>query len=112
MTVLSAIRFRNHPKERSWDMKKALLKTAFVAFAIVLMVAFLIPASLLLDAVLPIGYDAHGRLRSVDRLFPGILVIFACLMAANRITSFVFLSARLTDERWSIFEDRRRRRPG
>ena len=41
-----------------------------------------------------------------------MLVIFACLMLANKIISFLFLSAHLTDERWSIFEDRRRRRPG
>jgi hypothetical protein len=93
-------------------MKKAFLKTAFVAIVLVLMIVLLIPASLLLDSVLSIGHDAHGRLRSIDRLLPGILVIFACLMAANRIASFLFLSARLTDERWSIFEDRRRRRLG
>jgi hypothetical protein len=93
-------------------MKKTLLKIAFNVSVIVLTIVFLIPASLLFDAVLPIGYDAQGRLRSVDRLFPGILVIFACLMAANRIASFLFLSTRLTDERWSILENRRRRRPG
>ena len=38
-------------------MKKALLKTAFVASVTVLTIAFLIPAQLLLDAVLPIGHD-------------------------------------------------------
>jgi hypothetical protein len=92
-------------------MKRALLKTAFTVSVLVLTFAFLVPAQLLLEAILPIGYDAHGRLRSVDRLFPGILVIFACLMAANKITSFLFWSARLSDERWSIFATRRSRRP-
>jgi len=91
-------------------MKKVLLKTASITSVIVFTIAFLIPATLLLDAVLPIGYDAHGRLRSIDRLFPGILVIFACLMAANRITSFHFVSAHLSDDRWTIFATRRSRR--
>ena len=93
-------------------MKKALLKHSSLRVLSFSMIAFLILASLLLDAVLPIWHDAHGRLRWIDRLFPGILVVSACLMAANRITSFLFWSARLSDERWSIFEDRRRRRPG
>ena len=71
-------------------MKKALLKTAFAAIVIVLMIVLLIPgAAIPLDEVLPIGHDAQGRLRSVDRLFPGMLVIFACLIAANRIASFL-----------------------
>jgi len=91
-------------------MKKALLKTAFTASVLFFTIAFLIPAYLLLDAVLPIGYDTQGRLRSIDRLFPGLLVVFACLMLANKIISFLFWSAHLSDERWSILEARRSRR--
>jgi hypothetical protein len=93
-------------------MKKTLLKTAFNASVFLFMIVLLIPATLLLEEVLPIGHDAQGRLRSIDRLFPGMLVVFACLMAANRIASFLFWSAHLSDERWSIFESKRSRRLG
>ena len=93
-------------------MKKALLKTAFIASVFVLTLVLLFPANLLLDAVLAGSLDPKGRLRRIDTLLPGIVLIFACLAAANRITSSIFWSAHLSGERWSIFEDRRRRRSG
>ncbi len=93
-------------------MNKALLKAAFIVTVIVFTIAFLAPATLVFDAVLAGSHDAEGRLRRIDTLFPGILLIVACLMAANRITSLIFWSAHLSDKRWSIFEDRRRRRSG
>jgi hypothetical protein len=91
-------------------MKKALLKACFTVCVLVLTIAFMLPASFLLDAVLPTGHDEHGRLRHIDGLFPGIVAIFACLTLANRITSFLFWSAHLSDQRWSILETRRSRR--
>jgi hypothetical protein len=86
-------------------MKKALLKTAFITSVIVLTIVLLTPTYLLLDVVFPTWHGSLG-------LFPGIVVITACLMAANRVVSLLFLSTRLSDERWSIFETRRSRRAG
>jgi hypothetical protein len=86
-------------------MKKVLLKTAFIMSVIVLMIVLLTPAYLLLDVVLPTWHGSHG-------LFPGIVVVAACQMAANRVVSLLFLSTRLSDKRWSIFETRRSRSAG
>ena len=86
-------------------MSRALLKTAFVMIVLVLMIIFLVPAQLALELILP-----HER--GGDRMLPGILVLFACMWVANRITSLLFWKTQLSDERWSIFDDRRRRRSG
>ena len=65
------------------------------------------PCALALDLILPLG-------RSGDRLLPGIIVMVFCLWAADRIASLVFWKTHLSDERWSIWDNRhrRRRRPG
>jgi hypothetical protein len=86
-------------------LTKALLKTAFVLIVMLLMIALLVPAMLALEYVLPAE-------RGGDRLLPGIIVTVLCLGAANRITSLLFLTTHLSDERWSIWDNRRRRRAG
>jgi hypothetical protein len=93
-------------------MKKTLLKTTFIISVFALTLVFLFPANLLLDAVLPARLDEHGHLRTMDALFPGFVVMSVSLIIANRIISFLFLSAHLSEERWSIFESRRSRRLG
>jgi hypothetical protein len=85
-------------------MTKALLKSAFVMIVIVLTIIFLIPAQVVLEFFWP---TERG-----DRLLPGLIVVFACAWAANRLTSFLFWNTHLSDERWSLLGDRRRRRPG
>jgi hypothetical protein len=85
-------------------MTKALLKAAFVMIVIVLTLIFLIPAQFVLELVWPTGRG--------DRLLPGLIVIFACVWTANRLTSTLFWNTHLSDERWSLLHDRRRRRPG
>jgi hypothetical protein len=80
-------------------MKRLLLKTAFVFAIFLLTLVFLIPAQLLLETILPSG---HGG----DRLLPGLLVIFACLYAANRSVSFLFRRTGLSDKRWSLLARR------
>jgi hypothetical protein len=86
-------------------MKRALLKTAFNIIVIVLMIALLSLAYLLLDAAFPTGHGSLG-------LFPGIVVVAACLVVANRITSLLFWFVHGSDEHLSIFETRRSRRAG
>jgi hypothetical protein len=84
---------------------KALLKTAFVLIVLLLMIVILVPAQLALELILP--FERGG-----DRLLPGIIVLASCMWVANRITSFLFWKTHLSDERWSIWDSRRRRRPG
>ena len=77
-------------------MKRLLLKTAFVVAVLFLTLAFLIPAQLLLETILPRG----------DRLLAGILVVFACLYAANRGVSYLFRRTGLSNGRWSLLARR------
>ena len=74
-------------------MKRILLKTAFVVAVLLLTLGFLVPSQLLLEALYNGG----------DRLLPGLLVIVACLYAANRSVSLLFRWTGLSDRRWSIF---------
>jgi hypothetical protein len=85
-------------------MTRALLKTAFALIVILLTIIFLIPAQLILEFFLPTGRG--------DRLLPGIIVIFSCVWAANRVTSLAFWHTHLSDERWSVLDRRQRRWPG
>ncbi len=87
-------------------MKKALLKTAFVFTVILLTIVFLMPAQSLLEYVL-----LDGRV-NVDRLLPGIIVLFFCIWAADRITGLLFCKTHLMDQRWSVLKSRRSRRSG
>jgi hypothetical protein len=80
-------------------MKQILLKTAFVITVTFLTLVLLVPAYLLLEAILPTG-------RGGDRLLPGILTIFACLYTADRIASFLFGRTGLSDRRWSVLARR------
>ena len=73
-----------------------LLKTAFVFVVILLTFVFLVPAQFVLEIFLPTGRG--------DRLLPGIIVIFFCLWAANRVGSYFFWATRLSDERWSVLD--------
>ena len=92
-------------------MKNALLKTAFAITVILLMLLVLIPAQAVLEFVLPAdGRRADGTYRAVDRLLPGIVVVFFCLWAADRITGLLFWKTHLCDERWSLLTSRRSRR--
>ncbi len=85
-------------------MKKGLLKAAFVMVVIVLTIIFLIPAQFVLEFFWPTGRG--------DRLLPGLIVVLACVWAANRLSSILFWNMQLSDERWSLVDDRRRCRPG
>jgi hypothetical protein len=86
-------------------MAKALLKTAFVLIVLLLMIVILVPAQLVLDLILPLE-------RGGDRLLPGVTVLVSCMWVANRITSFLFWKTHVSNDRWSIWDSRRRRRPG
>jgi hypothetical protein len=85
-------------------MRRALRKTAFHLAVLLLTVAFLIPAMVVLDRVTPVD--------SGDRLFPGLITIFLCVILADRLVSFLFRAGGLTEERWSVLDHGRRRRPG
>jgi hypothetical protein len=89
-------------------MKTALLKTAFVIVVLLLTIVFLVPTKLLVDAMIPTGRNGVGPHRNVDMLLPGVIEIFFCMYVANRITSYLFLRARLSDERWSFLTPDRR----
>jgi hypothetical protein len=89
-------------------MKTALLKTAFVVVVVILTIVFLIPVSILRDAMLPLGRGPDGLQRNVDTLLPGVLAVFFCVYLANRIASFLFWRTHLSDERWSIIKPDRR----
>jgi hypothetical protein len=88
------------PPIRSFEaMKKLWLRTAFVIAVTFVTLVLLIPAYLLLDVLLP--SDRGG-----DRLLPGIVVMFACLYAADRIASALFGRTGLSDKRWSVLSRR------
>jgi hypothetical protein len=87
-------------------MKKILLRTAFIIAVLVLTLMFLIPAQLLLEVVLPITFTSGGHVHGGDRLLQGILVMFGCVYAANRLASFVFTRTGLSDKRWSVLSRR------
>jgi hypothetical protein len=89
-------------------MRRALLKTAFAAAIVALMIVFLIPASILLDAMFPMRPGPSGHHQG-DRLLPGILTVALSLYMADRIISFLFRISRLSDGRWSVFDRRPRR---
>jgi hypothetical protein len=91
-------------------MRRALLKTAFALSVFVLTTVFLIPASLAIDELFPMSRRPSGP--QGDRLFPAMFALILCLVLANRISSSLFRAVRLTEERWSIFDQGRRRRPG
>jgi hypothetical protein len=93
-------------------MKNALVKTAFVFSVILLTIVFLMPAQSVLEYVLLDQRNADGTLRSVDRLLPGIIVLFFCIWAADRITGLLFSKTHLLDQRWSLMPSRRSRRSG
>ena len=83
-------------------MHKALIKAGFWIATLALSLIFLVPAYFLLETVLPRG----------DRLFVVIVVLCLCLTVAGRITLTLFRVLRITDERLSIFGERRQRRCG
>jgi hypothetical protein len=91
-------------------LRTILLKSAFVFVVVSLTLILLIPANLALEALTPAVRDARGHGRYVDQLFPAMVVIVACLVAASRITSLTFWHTGLSDERWSIFQHRKSRR--
>jgi hypothetical protein len=93
-------------------MRRALLKMAFVIAVVVLTIVFLIPATVVLDAMFPMGRTADGHYQSGDRLLPAIVAIALSISLSDRIVSFLFRVSRLTEERWSVFGHRLRRRPG
>jgi hypothetical protein len=80
-------------------MKKLLLKTDFVIAVAFLTVLLLVPAYLLLEALLPSD-------RAGDRLLAGTVVFVACLFVADRIASFLFGRTKLSDKRWSVLAPR------
>jgi hypothetical protein len=84
-------------------MRHFFLKAAFLVTVTVLAVVLLIPAYLFLEFVMPSG-------RGGDRLFLGVVVVFFVFWVADRVSSLAFWKARLSDERWSIFTNRRRRK--
>jgi hypothetical protein len=88
------------------EMKKLLLKTSFHLAVGFLTLVFLVPAYVLLETVLPSGPEPGRPHGSGDRLLPGLLLIFACLYAADRIVSRLFRLAGLADRRWSVLARR------
>ena len=80
-------------------MKKLLLKTAFVIAVTFVTLVLLVPTYPLLEALDP--SDKGG-----DRLLPGVVMIFGCLFAADRITSVLFGRSGLSDKRWSLLSRR------
>ncbi len=90
-------------------MRRAILKTAFFLSVLVLTLVFLIPGFLLMDWLVPMRPGPTGH-HGGDRLFPGVIVAGLCVVLADRIASFLFRAGRLSEGRWSIFDDRRRRR--
>jgi hypothetical protein len=91
-------------------MRRSLLKAAFTVTVLFLMLILLIPATVALEALFPTVRGPSGHYRSGDRLLPGIVALFACLWSADRMTSVLFKSARLSEERWSLLKSRRARR--
>jgi hypothetical protein len=85
------------------NVTNALLKTAFVLIVMLLTIALIVPPMLALEILLPTE-------RGGDRLLPGVIVAFACLWAADRITSLLFWKTHVSDERWSILDSRGWRR--
>jgi hypothetical protein len=83
------------------------LKTVFLVAVASLPIAFLVPASLLLDAMFPIKRGVGGHYQEGDRLFPAIIALGVCLYSANWIVSLLFRFSRLSDKRLSIFSKRR-----
>jgi hypothetical protein len=91
-------------------LKAIFLKTAFVLLVFGLTLILIFPANLALEALTPAVMDARGHGRYVDRLFPGMVVLVACLAVSSRITSLAFWHSGLSSERWSIFQGRNSRR--
>jgi hypothetical protein len=87
-------------------MRKLLLKTSFIVCVVFLTLVFLVAAQLLLEALLQSAGGRTGHYRGGDRLLQGILVMFGCLYAANRIVSVVFARTGLSDRRWSVLARR------
>jgi hypothetical protein len=84
-------------------MKRAFLKTAFVASVLVFMMILLVPAMAAMEALFPAQRGADGLYRGGDRLFLAIPALLFCSWVADRIISRLFRAARITDDRWSIF---------
>ncbi len=90
-------------------MKRAFWKTAFVLSVFLVGMLLLIPAALVQRAIFPVFYDGSG-LHGRDPLPMGIIVLGVCVCIADRSISRLFRLAGLTDERWSVFQTRRRLR--
>ena len=88
-------------------MKRAFWKTAFVLSVSLVGLLLIIPATLVQRAVFPVYYDGSG-LHGGDALPMGGIVLGVCLCIADRSISRLFRLAGLADERWSIFQTRRR----
>ena len=85
-------------------MKRALLQTAFVSTVLLLTMVLLIPVSLIRESFFPLD----GRPRPTGDPLPlGIIIVFSCAWATNRVASLLFWKTHLSDERWSVFASRR-----
>ncbi len=86
-------------------INRALRKLVFTILTLFLGLALYLPAHFVLQALFapPSGWGDSGLVVSMV----GIVV---CVWIADRITSSAFRFTRLTEERWSIFSHRSRRR--
>jgi len=84
-------------------MRRAFLKTSFVATVLLFLVILLCLSAVMGELFFPM----RARWADSGLLF-GVLVGFICLWIADRVTSHLFKLARLTDERWSVLNSRRR----
>jgi hypothetical protein len=91
-------------------MKRALLKTAFHVAVMVLTLVLLVPTLVVLSEVVWVRLGARGDYHGGIGLLPTIVVLVLLLHISNRVISFLFRASGLSDERWSVFDHRPRRR--
>ncbi len=87
-------------------MKRKLRKAAFYISVALVTLVFLIPVTLVREALFPFGRSPRGYAGGGDGLPMGIIVVFVCLAMANRFVSFLFQAGGLSEERWSVFSHR------
>jgi hypothetical protein len=87
-------------------MKRGFLKVLFSITVLALAVIFITAEILLLPVLFTLGPrpDGHYRGNPAIGLLGGIIVVFIGLKLADRVPSALFRRARLTEERWSLFQ--------
>ena len=91
-------------------MKRALLKAAFHLAVFALTLVLLIPTSVVLNEIVWVRLGSRGDYHGGIGLLPAIVVLVLLVHLSNRVVSFLFRTSGLSDERWSVFDHRPRRR--